>query len=57
MFLVFLSLRKLQGFRSQELGVDTHFSNVSQHYHHPLPQIQGDLEMLTCICVFHIYQY
>lgn len=47
MLLVFLSLRKLQGFRSQERGVDTHFPNVSQHHHYPLPQIQDDLEMLT----------
>lgn len=47
MLLVFLSLRKLQGFRSQELGVDTYFSNVSWHHHHPLPQIQDDLEVLT----------
>ena len=47
MLLVFLSLRKMQGFRSQELGIDTHFSNVSQHHRHPPPQIQDDLEVLT----------
>lgn len=57
MLLVFLSLRKLQGFRSQELGIDTRFSNVAQHRHHPWPQIQDSLEMLSYICIFHIRHY